>query len=76
MNADLSILNLVLNASPVVQGVMIILAIASMLSWALILGKSRQLRRARRLAEDFEQDFWGSSDILSLIHISEPTRPY
>ena len=63
MNADLSILNLVLNASPVVQGVMIILAIASMLSWALILGKSRQLRRARRLAEDFEQDFWGSSDI-------------
>lgn len=63
MNADLSILNLVLNASPVVQGVMIILALASMLSWALILGKSRQLRRARREAEDFEEDFWGSSDI-------------
>ncbi len=63
MNADLSILNLVLNASPVVQGVMIILALASMLSWALILGKSRQLRRARRAAEDFEEDFWGSSDI-------------
>jgi len=63
VNADLSILNLVLNASPVVQGVMIILALASMLSWALILGKSRQLRRARREAEDFEEDFWGSSDI-------------
>jgi len=63
VNADLSILNLVLNASPVVQGVMIILALASMLSWALILGKSRQLRRARRAAEDFEEDFWGSSDI-------------
>ena len=63
MNADLSILELVLNASPVVQGVMIILVIASILSWALILGKSLQLRRARRAAEDFEQDFWGSSDI-------------
>jgi biopolymer transport protein TolQ len=63
VNADLSIIQLILNASPVVQGVMVILAIASVLSWALILGKSRQLSRAKRLAEDFEQDFWGSSDI-------------
>ncbi len=63
MNTDMSILNLVLNASLVVQGVMIILLLASIMSWALIIGKSRQLRRARILAEDFEQDFWGSSDI-------------
>lgn len=63
MNNDMSILQLVLNASPVVQGVMIILIIASVMSWALIIGKSRQLRRARILAEEFEEDFWGSSDI-------------
>lgn len=63
MNTDLSILQLVLDASPVVQGVMVILVIASVMSWALILGKSRQLRRAKRMAEEFEQDFWGSSDI-------------
>ncbi len=63
MNNDMSILQLVLNASPVVQGVMIILLLASVLSWALIIGKSRQLRRARISAEDFEEDFWGSSDI-------------
>lgn len=63
MNSEMSILQLVIDASPVVQGVMVVLVIASVLSWALILGKSRQLRRARRLAEDFEQDFWGSSDI-------------
>lgn len=56
-------MQLVLDASPVVQGVMIILVLASVISWALILGKSRQLRRASRVAEDFEQDFWGSSDI-------------
>lgn len=42
---------------------MVILVIASIMSWALILGKSRQLRRARKEAEAFEQDFWGSSDI-------------
>ncbi len=63
MNSDMSIMHLVLGASPIVQGVLIILVMASVLSWALILGKSRQLRRARRMAEDFEQDFWGSSDI-------------
>ena len=63
MNNDMSLLQLVLNASPVVQGVMIILLLASILSWALIIGKSRQLRRARISAEDFEEDFWGSSDI-------------
>lgn len=63
MNSELSILQLVIDASPMVQGVMAILVCASILSWTLILGKSRQLRRAKRLAEDFEQDFWGSSDI-------------
>jgi len=46
-----------------VQGVMLILVLASVMSWALIIGKSRQLRRAKISAEDFEEDFWGSSDI-------------
>ena len=63
MNTDLSIVHLIRDASPVVQGVMVILVIASILSWALILGKAKQLRRAKRQAEDFEQEFWGSSDI-------------
>ncbi|MBX2826441.1 MAG: protein TolQ [Gammaproteobacteria bacterium] len=65
MNADLSFLHLILDASIFVQAVMLILAIASVLSWALILGKSRQLSKARRQADDFEQDFWSSSDISS-----------
>lgn len=63
MNTDLSFLQLIRDASPVVQAVMIILVIASIMSWALIFGKARQLRQAKRLAEDFEHDFWGSSDI-------------
>ena len=63
MNNDMSIWHLVINASPVVQGVMIILMLASIMSWALIIGKSRQLRRAKLAAEEFEEDFWGSSDI-------------
>jgi len=63
VNTDMSFLQLIRDASPVVQGVMAILVMASILSWALIIGKSIQLRRARRSAEDFEEDFWSSSDI-------------
>jgi len=63
VNTDMSILNLILEAGLVVKAVMAILVIASVISWALILGKSLQLRRAKRDADDFEEDFWGSSDI-------------
>ena len=63
MNTDMSIMNLVLQASPVVQLVMAILALASVLSWGVIGIKLLQLRRARSSAEAFEHDFWGSSDI-------------
>ncbi len=63
MNADLSFIHLVLNASIVVQIVMLILVIASIMSWALIFGKSRQLAKARKQADQFEQDFWGAADI-------------
>ena len=59
----MSFLTLVLNAGWVVQGVMAILVIASILSWSVILGKTLQIRRAKRDAEEFEEDFWGSSDI-------------
>ncbi len=59
----MSFMALVLGASPVVQLVMIILVIASVLSWALIIGKGRQLRKARVMADEFEQEFWGSADI-------------
>ena len=44
MNTDLSIIHLVLQASVVVQIVMLILLLASVVSWALIYAKWRQLR--------------------------------
>lgn len=59
----MSFVHLVLAASPVVQLVMVILVIASVLSWAVIIGKGKQLRKARRLADEFEEEFWGTADI-------------
>ncbi len=66
MNAELSILNLVLQASPVVQLVLALLILASLVSWTLILDRAQVLGRARRLAERFEDRFWSGDDLAAL----------
>lgn len=66
METDLSFLHLILNASPVVQIVMAILVFASMASWSMIFDRSRVLKRAKRMAEEFEQRFWSGGDLSAL----------
>lgn len=63
MNTDLSFLGLVLNASPLVQAVMALLVLASIISWAMILDRSRVLKKARREADNFEDRFWSGGDL-------------
>ncbi len=55
---DLSLLELVLSASWVVQAVMLILVAASLASWWVIFAKYLVLHRERRLTEDFEREFY------------------
>ena len=59
---DFTILELVMGASPVVQLVMLLLLIASLVSWTMIFLKRSTLRRARRVADQFEQRFWSAGD--------------
>lgn len=66
MNQDLSILHLVLNASFVVQGVMLLLMMVSITSWAAIFRKFFALRRVKALNEVFERDFWSGSSLNDL----------
>jgi biopolymer transport protein TolQ len=66
MSSELSIIELVLHASGVVQLVLAILVLASILSWTLIFDRARVLKRARRAADEFEQRFWTSSDLSQL----------
>ena len=63
MSSDLSFLSLVLNASPLVQAVMAILVLASVFSWAMIVDRSRVLKKARQEADEFEDDFWSGGDL-------------
>lgn len=62
MNADLSFWHLVLSAGPVVKIVMILLLLASIVSWAIIYAKSRQISRATKQATAFENEFWSGAD--------------
>jgi biopolymer transport protein TolQ len=63
---DMSILHLVLQASWVVQLVMLILVAASVASWATIFRKAQALKRVRRLNEEFEEDFWSGNSLNDL----------
>jgi biopolymer transport protein TolQ len=63
MNADLSIVHLVTQASLVVQLVMLMLALVSLMSWTMIFERWRTLKRARAAAEDFEDRFWSGGDL-------------
>ncbi len=66
MNQDLSILHLVANASIVVQGVMLLLVLISISSWAAIFGKLFSLKTVKGLNEDFERSFWSGASLNDL----------
>lgn len=66
MTAELSLLNLVLHASFVVQLVLLVLVLASIVSWTMILDRGRVLGKARRSANAFEERFWSGGDLSAL----------
>ncbi len=63
MNEPLSIFDLVLNASVVVQVVMGLLILASLTSWVMIFQRGFALSSIRRQATDFESEFWSGKDL-------------
>jgi len=67
MTKDLSILQLVLNASWVVQLVMLLLVAVSIASWAAIFRKLITLKRVNSLNEDFEREFWSGTSLNDLL---------
>jgi biopolymer transport protein TolQ len=66
MNEPISILELVLNASVVVQLVMAILVMASLVSWVLIFQRAFLLSTVKRLATNFENEFWSGQDLRAI----------
>jgi biopolymer transport protein TolQ len=66
MTQDLSILHLVLNASFVVQAVMLLLVFVSLSSWTAIFRKLFSINRVKALNEAFERDFWSGTSLNEL----------
>ena len=75
MIGDHSALDLILQASLIVQFVMALLVGASVVSWAIIFRK-RTLLKAERLAADrFEEQFWSGGDLAALYKSLEAGSP-
>ncbi|MFA7095146.1 MAG: protein TolQ [Gammaproteobacteria bacterium] len=66
MPTDLSIMHLVMGASPLVKAVMLLLLAASVVSWTMIFRKWAGLKQAQREADEFEQRFWSGGDLGAL----------
>ncbi|RYG12476.1 MAG: protein TolQ, partial [Burkholderiales bacterium] len=66
MNQEMSMLQLVLNASWVVQLVMLLLVGVSIASWAAIFRKLFALKRVKSLNDEFEKEFWSGTSLNDL----------
>ena len=66
MNNELTIIQLILDADLFVKGIMTLLLIASIASWAVIIDKQRVLKKALQAAQSFETSFWSGVDLSSL----------
>ena len=74
MNQDLSIVNLVLHASPIVQIVIAGLMFMSVSSWTVIFAKLFGLKRVRGSNDDFEREFWSGRSLNELHQAVDPQR--
>lgn len=63
---EMTVASLILNASPVVQAVMLLLVLASVISWAIIVQRSGFFHRADGLSKAFEERFWSGVDMQQL----------
>ncbi|MBI2295414.1 MAG: protein TolQ [Betaproteobacteria bacterium] len=62
----MSVVSLIAGASVLVQLVMLVLIFASVFSWYYIFLKIFTFKRATRLADNFEKEFWSGSDLNEL----------
>ena len=63
MDSELSVWYLIANAGVLVQLVMLLLALASIMSWALIFQRLQVFRKARQAQLAFEERFWSGMDL-------------
>lgn len=63
MESEVSVWYLIANAGVLVQLVMLLLALASIISWALIFQRLKVFRKAKQAQYAFEERFWSGMDL-------------
>lgn len=77
MEAELSVWHLIASAGILVQLVMLLLVLASIISWALIVQRIQVFRKARQAQLDFENRFWSGMDLGQLYkEVNDNPTPY
>ena len=66
VSQDMAIFSLIAQATIIVKVVIGILILASLMSWWYIFVKMFAVRRAKNMANTFEQEFWGGSDLIGM----------
>lgn len=66
MNMNMDVMRLILDASWPVQIVMLLLVVASGVSWRIIYQKRGLIRRTKGASDDFEASFWSGGDLNTL----------
>ncbi|MBK7685835.1 MAG: protein TolQ [Rhodocyclaceae bacterium] len=74
VSQDLSIIELILNASLVVKLVMLLLIGVSLVSWYWIFRKAFAIRDARLRTDQFERDFWSGGDLNAMFQSAVNNR--
>jgi biopolymer transport protein TolQ len=77
VESELSVWYLIANAGVLVQLVMLLLALASVVSWAIIFQRVQVLRKARKAQNAFEERFWSGMDLGQLYRdVSSNPTPF
>lgn len=66
MTTDVSIIQLILHAGAVVKIVMLILVLASVISWTYIFAKYKEFQVAQKVTNTFEKRFWSGIELNEL----------
>lgn len=66
MSADMSIWGLFVDASFIVQSIMVLLLVISIISWAVIFQRAKLIKAAKININRFEEKFWSGIDLSKL----------
>ena len=75
MNSELSIAALILEASFVVQLILLLLVASSVWSWKVIFDKLQEMKQAKEAADRFEDLFWSGRNLSELFRKFENAKP-